>query len=146
MWTTPERLAAWLPPAGFTMAFQETDIRTAGSATFSMTNGQFTMFLRWEYLQVDRPDRLDYTQTFLDADGSIGRQPGAPTWPVTTLTTVQFAEEGPDATRVTVRFDVHGAATPDEITTFVNERTGMATGWTGSFDALDDLLAVAGTP
>lgn len=143
MWTTPEHVAAWLPPAGFTMAFQRADIRTGGDATFSMSNGDVTMYARHEYVQVRRPDRLAYLQTFTDEHGNVSRQPGAPTWPEATLVTVVFAEEGPSETRVTVRFDVHGAVTPEEVATFVGERAGMTLGWSGSFDALEALLAGA---
>jgi uncharacterized protein YndB with AHSA1/START domain len=143
MWTTPQQLMAWLPPTGFTMAFQHADIRTGGMATSSMTNGEFTMFLRHEYVQVHRPDRIVYAQSFTDAQGNLSRHPGAPTWPATTLVTVQFAEEGPAETRVTVRFDVQGVATAEEIAAFVGERSGMARGWTASFDVLEELLVVA---
>jgi uncharacterized protein YndB with AHSA1/START domain len=59
---------------------------------------------------------------------------------VATRVTVVFAEEGPAETRVTVRFDVYGAGTPDEVATFVAERSGMTTGWSESFDALDAVL------
>ncbi len=140
MWTTPAHLAAWLPPAGFTMSFGHAEIRTGGASTFSMTNGDFTMFARHDYVQVRSPDLLEYTQSFTDEAGNLARQPGSPTWPLTTLITVVFADEVPGATRVTVRFDVHGAATPEEIATFTAERAGMARGWSGSFDALDALL------
>lgn len=146
MWTTPAHLAAWLPPTGFTMAFHHADIRTGGDATFSMTNGAFTMYARHVYLNMHRPDRLEYLQTFTDEHWNVARQPGSPSWPETTLVTVEFAEEGPAETRVTVRFDVHGAATPEEIATFVAERAGMTMGWSGSFDALDAVLAGATTP
>ena len=80
-------------------------------------------------------------QTFTDADGRNSRHPGAPLWPETTLVTVQFAEEGPAQTRVTVRFDIVGAATPDEIAMCTGERSGMTAGWSASFDALDGALA-----
>ncbi len=140
MWTTPERIAAWLPPAGFTMAFQRADIRAGGETAFSMTNGAFTMFARHAYLQVRPPDLLQYAQTFTDEIGTVARQPGSPTWPETTLVTVTFTAEDATSTRVTVQFDVQGAATPDEIATFVAERAGMTQGWTGSFDALESLL------
>jgi uncharacterized protein YndB with AHSA1/START domain len=143
MWTTPAHIAAWLPPAGFTMAFKHTDIRTGGAATFSISNEDFTMFIRHEYVQVRRPDRLEYLQTFIDEHGKNSRQPGSPTWPETTLVTVLFTEEAPAETRVTVRFDLHGAQTPEEVATFVAERAGMTTGWSGSFDALDALLSGA---
>ncbi len=141
LWTTPAHIAAWLPPTGFTMAFKHADIRTGGDATFSMTNGEFTMYARHAYLNMRRPYRLEYLQTFTDEHWNVSRQPGAPTWPETTLVTVVFAEEGPAETRVTVRFDVHGASAPEEIATFVAERAGMTMGWSGSFDALDAVLA-----
>ncbi len=141
MWATPAQLAAWLPPAGFTMTFQHADIRTGGSSAFAMTNGDFTMYAHHAYREVRRPDHLEYAQSFTDEHGAVTRQPGAPTWPLTTLIRVSFVEEGPAQTRVTVRFDVQGTVTPDEVATFVAERAGMTQGWNGSFDALDGLLA-----
>jgi uncharacterized protein YndB with AHSA1/START domain len=141
MWTSPGHLPSWLPPSGFTMIFTQADIRTGGAATFSMSNGEFTMYARHEYVRVSRLDRLEYLQTFTDEHWKVSRQPGSPTWPETTLVTVVFAEEGPAETRVTVRFDLHGAVTPEEVATFVAERAGMTTGWSGSFDALDGVLA-----
>ncbi len=143
MWTTPAHLAAWLPPAGFTMAFQRADIRAGGTASMSMTMGDFAMFIRHEYVLVSRPDRLEYLQTFVDEHGHESRQPGAPTWPVTTRISVVFTEEAPSQTRVTVRFDVVAPATPEEIATFTAERAGMTQGWSVSFDALDALLVGA---
>jgi uncharacterized protein YndB with AHSA1/START domain len=143
MWTTPEHVAAWLPPAGFTMEFQRAEIRLGGDAIYTMSDGVITMYLRHGYLDVQRPHRLVYTQTFTDGHGNVSRQPGAPTWPVTTVSTVLFAEEGLTQTRVTVRYEVYGTATPQEITTFTNERSGMARGFTASFDALETLLAVS---
>ncbi len=144
MWTTPAHLAAWLPPAGFTMTFQHADIRAGGDATFAMSNGDFTMYARHQYRLVARPDRLEYTQTFLDAEGNVSRQPGSPTWPETTLATVLFVAESDALTRVSVRFAIEGAATPEEVATFVVERAGMTRGWNGSFDALDAVLAQCG--
>jgi len=143
MWTKPEHFAAWLPPTGFIMSFTHIDIRTGGSGSYAMTNGQFTMHGRVDYLLVQPPDRLEYTQCFTDADGNISRHPGAPTWPETMKTTVLLTPEGATQTRVTVRWDVYGAATPEEIAAFVAEKGGMTQGWTGSFDKLEALLAGA---
>ena len=108
-----------------------------------MTNGQFTMYGRVEYLDVRRPDRVQYTQCFTDVDERIARHPGAPTWPETRLTTMQLTAEGPVQTRVTVRWEVFGEATREEVAAFLAERLGMSMGWTGSFDKLDALLASA---
>ena len=143
MWTKPEHFAAWLPPTGFTMDFRRIDIRTGGEGSYAMTNGEFTMYGRVEYLLVQRPDRIEYTQCFTDEHGNISRHPGAPTWPARMRTAVMLTAEGPAATRVAVRWDVHGPATPEEVAAFAAARTGMTQGWTGSFDKLEAILADA---
>ena len=141
MWTTPASLAAWLPTAGSEMAFNHADIRAGGDASFSMSNSDVTMIVRHDYLQVRRPDRLEYTQSFTDEHGNITRRPGLPTWPLRMRNTVLFAEEGASETRVTLRLDIEGAATPEEIATFVAERGGSTLGLTAAFDALDALMS-----
>lgn len=141
MWTNPDHFAKWLPPTGFTMEFRRVNIQAGGDGFYSMTNGEFTMYGRVEYLDVRRPDLIRYTQCFTDANENISRHPGAPTWPEKMLTTVTLASEGPAETRVTIRWEVFGSATSEEVAAFVEERTGMTKGWTGSFDKLEQLLA-----
>lgn len=141
MWTTPEHLSQWLPPTGFRMAFHRVDLRTGGSAFFEMTNGEMTMHGVFEYRLVKRPDRVEYVQWFTNAAEELARHPGAPTWPDKMLTTVILAAEGDAQTRVTVRSEVFGPASPEEVAAFVAERGGMTKGWTGSFDALEAMLA-----
>ena len=145
MWTKPEHFSQWLPPTGFTMEFRRSDIRSGGDAFYAMTNGSFTMYGRANYLELHRPDRIVYTQCFTDEHENISRHPGAPVWPEKMLTTVQLTEEGAAQTRVTIRWEVTGSATPEEVAAFVAERAGMTKGWTGSFDKLETLLA-AGAP
>ncbi len=141
MWTSPEHFSQWLPPTGLTMEFVKVDIRPGGTAFFRMTNGNsVTMYGRLQYLAIDRPDRIVYTQQFCDEHENISRHPLAPVWPETMLTTVTLAEEGPEQTRVTVRWEPHGNVTPQELEAFLVERAGMTQGWTGSFDKLDAYL------
>jgi uncharacterized protein YndB with AHSA1/START domain len=141
LWTKPEHFAKWLPPTGFTMTFQRADIRSGGDAFYAMTNGQFTMYGRVEYLKVQPPDHIEYTQCFTDEHENMSRHPGAPVWPERMHTMVTLTAEGPNTTRVTVRWAAYGAATPAEIAAFADARAGMTMGWTGSFDKLDALLS-----
>lgn len=144
MWTTPEHLARWLPPTGFRMEFIRADIRSGGESFYLMTNdATVKMYGRARYLDVTRPERVVYTQQFCDANENVTRHPMAPTWPETMHTTVTFSAEAPDRTRVTVRWDVVGDVTAEELATFVGGRTGMTGGWTGSFDKLDAVLAAS---
>lgn len=141
MWTDPKHFAQWLPPTGFKMEFIHCDIKPGGSGFYRMTNGQVEMYGKVNYLKIEKPDTLIYTQQFSDKDGGISRHPMAPTWPETMLTTVKLTAEGPEATRVTVTWEPYGAATAEEIATFIKARGGMTQGWTGSFDKLEDYLA-----
>ncbi len=144
MWARPEHIAKWTPPTGFTMSYIRADVRVGGSSFYLMTNGAgVTMYGRAAYLEMEKPNRLCYTQQFCDEHENISRHPMAPTWPETMLTTVQFTAEAADRTRVTVTWEPHGAVTAAELETFMKARGGMTMGWTGSFDKLDALLSEA---
>jgi uncharacterized protein YndB with AHSA1/START domain len=142
VWTTPDHLAKWLPPTGFTMRFLRVDLKAGGDGFYLMTNDAgVTMYGRVSYRELHRPDRVVYTQQFCDEQERVTRHPMVPTWPETMLTTVTFVEEGPNQTRVQVRWEVYGDATPEERETFRNFRDSMTQGWTGSFDKLDEYLS-----
>ena len=144
MWATPEHLARWLAPVGTTMRFLRPEI-APGKSTFFVIEGEHgTMHVRADYLIVEAPHRIVYTQQFVDEREQLAPAPGASAWPPTLRNTVLFAEESPDQTRVTVMTEPHGEATAAEVEAFVHERSGMTLGWTGSFDALETLLDPAG--
>lgn len=140
MWTSPEHLAQWLPPAGTTMRFLRSEIAPGKSTSFVIAGERAAMHVRAEYLAIEPARRIVYTQQFVDEREQPAPAPGAETWPATLRTTVLFAEEAPGRTRVTVTSEPHGEATAAEIDAFVHERAGMTIGWTGSFDALEMLL------
>jgi uncharacterized protein YndB with AHSA1/START domain len=142
-WTDPVHFGQWLPPTGFTMEFRDVDIRSGGSGFYKMTNGAGVNFYgRINYLDVRRPNRLIYTQQFCDANGNVSRHPGAPIWPESMLTVVEFTAEGPEQARVKITWSPDGAVTAEELAAFVAARSGMTQGWNGSFDKLDALLEV----
>jgi uncharacterized protein YndB with AHSA1/START domain len=142
-WTMPDQLAQWLPPAGLQMTCPHADIRTGGHAVLKMFNDSFAMYARSDYLDVSRPTRLVYRQSFTTDDGTITRHPGSPDWPLVMLTDVTFTSESPTHTRVTLRTSLPEAVTPAELAAFTAERGGMTQGWSGSFDVLEAMLAEA---
>src|SRR6185295_539889 len=106
-----------------------------GSTFYFMTGpGGAKMYGRAEYLKIEKPSRLVYTQQFCDENEKVSRHPMAPTWPETMLTIVTLAEEGPDKTQVTVTWEPYGETTREELETFVKARGGMTQGWSGSLD------------
>jgi uncharacterized protein YndB with AHSA1/START domain len=140
MWTNPKHFSQWLAPTGFQMQFIKSDIKPGGSTLYFMGNGDVKFYGRAEYLKIEKPGRIVYTQQFCDENEKISRHPMAPTWPETMLTTVALTEEGADRTRVTVTWEPHGATTREELDAFIKEKGGMTQGWTGSFDKLDAYL------
>lgn len=141
LWTDPKHIVQWLPPQGFTMEYLEADIRPGGRTFFLMTNGEVKMYGRAEYLEIESPHRLVYTQEFCDESRRIARHPMTPVWPETMLMTVEFHAEASEVTRVTVTSEAFGSATDEEIAAFAKMRGSMTMGWTGSFDQLEALLS-----
>jgi uncharacterized protein YndB with AHSA1/START domain len=141
MWANAKHFAQWLPPTGFQMEFIRADFKAGGKSFSRMWGDSIQFYNCFEHLEVSKPKKIVYTQQFCDEKGNLSRHPGAPLWPATMKTTVQFAvEEEEGTTRVTVTWEIVGDATPAERKAFRDEKPGMTQGWTGSFDKLDALL------
>lgn len=142
VWTDPKHFSQWLAPKGFNMEITKANVKPGGALEYSMSNDSgFKMYGRIDYLKINSPDLISYTQQFCDEQGNISRHPGAPSWPETMLTVVTLTAEENNQTRVTVHWEPTGAVTPAELQAFIKERTGMTQGWTGSFEKLDAYLA-----
>lgn len=141
IWTDPTHVSKWLAPKGFRMEFIRAKIEAGGSSFYFMENdGGMRMYGRIEYTKIESPRLLEYMQQFCDADEKISRHPGAPVWPETMSTKVEFCSEGENETRVTISWAPAGKFTDAELQAFIAERSGMTAGWTGSFDKLDEYL------
>ncbi len=142
MWTDPRHFSQWLPPTGFTMEFIRSSIGPGKRTFWMITNGvDVKMYGHCEYLTIEKPHSLVYTQQFADEHENVSRHPNMPLWPEVMLTTVVLTEEGPEQTRVTVTWEPRGATTREELEAFIDAKAGMTQGWTGSFDKLEALLA-----
>ena len=144
MWTDPKHIGQWLPPVGMTSKFFKGDIKTGGRSFYCMEGVNGVMYGRAEYMEVTRPNRIVYTQSFCDENQKPARHPLAPTWPQTMLTTVVLEAEDINRTRVTVTWEIFGEANATERDTFHNAKAGMTGGWTGSFDKLESYLSERG--
>jgi uncharacterized protein YndB with AHSA1/START domain len=142
MWTNPDHLSKWLPPAGFDMKVIQGEIKPGGRLFYCMSgHGGMKMYGRTQYLKIEKPNRIVSTQQFCDEHENITRHPMSPTWPETMLSTMELSAEGPEQTRMTITTECYGNFTPEELKTFVEQRGGMTQGWTGSFDALEEYLS-----
>jgi uncharacterized protein YndB with AHSA1/START domain len=140
MWTKPEHLAQWLPPTGASMRFLRAEPKMGGSSFYEMKFADGApLYGLIKYLELENPTRIVYTQQFCDATERVIRPPFFKDWPLLMHTTVQLASEAEETTRVSVRWEPVDAL-PEDIEEFVNQRTNMTGGWTGSFDKLEALV------
>jgi uncharacterized protein YndB with AHSA1/START domain len=140
MWTDPEHVAQWTPPTGATMRFLRAEPRVGGTSLYAMRFGNGPeMHGLIKYVTLNPPNLIAYTQQFCDEKENITRPPFFKDWPLAMLTTVELTAEGPERTRVRVRWEPQEATAAD-LAEFVKQRGGMTMGWTGSFDKLEALL------
>ena len=120
-WTDPQHLARWFCPVGFTVSQCELDVRVGGRWCFTMHADDELADrvdrdhpVGGEYLEIEVPARLVFTNNALDAAGNIR---------VAGLTTVVLEELG-DATKMTVRTRATG--TGEDVAAMLQ---GMEQGW-----------------
>lgn len=140
-WTNPEAFSQWLGPIGSTMTFLKANIQEGETSLWQMVSEEGdAKFGQLHYKKIRPSQELVYTQNFCDKAGHLTKPPFSSTYPDTLLTTVKFAEEGPEQARVTVKWEIEGNASEAERKTFHEMKALMTSGWNGSFDKLDALL------
>jgi uncharacterized protein YndB with AHSA1/START domain len=119
-WTTPEHLAHWWGPKGYTLPSCEVDFRPGGAYRFCMRSQEGRdLWVRGVYREIVVPERIVWTSSRDDDPG----------WEK--IVTITFEDER-GQTRVTVR------QAPFRI---VEERDGAVRGWTESLERLADYVA-----
>lgn len=141
-WTTPEQMAQWFGPKGFTCHVPKLDLRPGGiTHSYLRAPDGTEMWGKFVYREITPPSHLAWTHSFADADGSVTRHPFSPTWPLELSTTIDFAEKD-GKTTITLTWTPHNA-TDEEIKTFAGGMDSMQQGWTGTFDQLEEFLQQA---
>ncbi len=142
VWTEPERLKRWFGPKGFKMPTCKMDLRPGGVFHYGLRSPDgHEMWGKWVFREIVKPEWLVFVVSFSDEKGGITRNPRSANWPLETLSTVTFAEQG-GWTAVTVRW-VPINATEPERKAFEDGRESMKQGWGGTMDQLAEYLAKA---
>lgn len=139
-WTDPAELKRWWGPRGFKTHTCKVDLRPGGFFLYGMTAPDGTdLWGRFLYREVSAPKKLVFIVSFSDRDGGVTRHPWSPEWPLHILSTVEFAEQGPARTHVTVTWLPHEASAAER-KAFDEGRESMKQGWGGTLDQLVDYL------
>ena len=135
-WTQAEHFERWWGPKGCTTPFCVLDVRPGGAYRYCMSvpDGH-DVWVKGMYREVVEPERLVFTSTFTDADGSpvepahYGLSDGFLREVVTTVT---FTERD-DGTELTIHQLLGSPSSED--------RANTAQGWGESLERLAELVA-----
>ncbi len=142
-WADPAKMAQWSGPKGSTVKILE-GTQAEGHTTIARTASPEgpEMFSLCLWRELSPNSRVVWEQSFCTREGVKCPPPFFDTWPVTLLTEVDL-EPRDGGTFITlkwtpVEYDEAGLAK------FAEMMASMTGGWGGSFDKLDEWLAVAG--
>jgi uncharacterized protein YndB with AHSA1/START domain len=135
-WTDAAELKHWWGPLGFKVHTAKVDLRPGGMFLYGMTapDGKQT-WGRFVYREIAAPKKLVCIVSFSDPQGGVTRHPWSPGWPLEIMSTIEFEEQGPRQTRVTVTWLPHEASDAER-KTFDEGRESMKQGWGGTMDQL----------
>jgi uncharacterized protein YndB with AHSA1/START domain len=127
----PEAIYDWWAPKGWYTPHVEMDVRVGGQYRFGMRNDEdpALMFVRGEYLVVDRPNELKFTYIW-EPGGAGERWRELALIDHTTVVSLQFRDFGDD-TEVLLHHDGFPLETGAE-----QHRHG----WSSNWDCLEDYL------
>lgn len=139
-WTDEAHLKNWFGPKGVTIPACKLDLRVGGIFHYCMRmpDGK-EMWGKWTFREIVAPQRLVLVNSFSDANGGITRHPLSASWPLETLSTTTFTEQG-GKTLLTIEWSPYNASA-EERATFDAARPSMTQGWTGTFEQLEGYLA-----
>jgi uncharacterized protein YndB with AHSA1/START domain len=142
--TQPEHLLQWGGPKGCTMSHCEIDFRDGGTYHYCLQtpDGQLMWGLQ-QFKTIQAPAKITLIQCFSDANRGATRHPMAPKWPLYTLSTTTLTEQGGN-TLMQLEWSPHEASA-EEIALFNASHAGMNQGWSGSFEKLENYLALLQT-
>ncbi|WP_202887274.1 SRPBCC domain-containing protein [Cohnella zeiphila] len=138
--TTAEHLQNWWGPKGWAFEVSEADFRSGGVFHYSQKpDDGDVMWVKFEYGEIDPPEKIVYTSYFSDEAGNVVRAPFDANWPMRILNTMTFAEDEGQTTITLITAPV--SPTEEEAKTFEASHDIMREGFGSTFKELDTYLA-----
>ena len=138
--TNPDQVERWLPPAGVETTFLRRTIAQGESLFFRMSFDGSPSWARFHYDEISRPNRIVYTQQFVDESEQPARHSMMPDFPEKVQVELTLTAESKIRTRVKLQLAPIDASEA-ETKAFGGMRDGLHVGWTASLDNLESLLA-----
>jgi uncharacterized protein YndB with AHSA1/START domain len=139
-WPDRDQLRQWFGLKGFKMTTAKLDLRPGRTFHYCrQTSEGKEMWGKFVYREMKAPERIVLINSFSDANGGIPGHPFSATWPLETLSTTTFTDEGGKIWPAIEWAPLNAA--DEECKTFDSSHDGMKQGRGGSFEQLADFLA-----
>lgn len=137
--TEEDQLLQWWGPKGFKMIKSKVDLRPGGMFHYGMEgpDGKI-MWGRFVYREIVPQEKLVFVVSFSNEKGEAARHPMAAGWPVEILNTITLSEKDGKTTITISGYPINASA--EEMAMYHNSHAGMETGFTGTYDQLEEYL------
>ncbi len=134
-----EHLAQWWGPVGYRLSVISLDFRPGGMFHYKMELAGTTMWARFIYGNIRKPERIEFVLSFSDENGGVTRAPFFDgNWPLEIFNQLTFTEKE-DKTMLQLRSYPLNPTTV-EMETFVKERASFNGGMSATLDQLEKWL------
>lgn len=135
---TPEAMTAWWGPVEYKTTVMKFDFRPKGLFHYKMENAGHTMWGRFIYGNIQRPDLLEFTNSFSNEKGEIVRADFDARWPLEIFNRITFTEKDNKTTIALVGYPVNN--TEEEYEFFQSMKSNVNGGFNKTFDQLDKYI------
>lgn len=137
--TDSQHLQNWWGPQGWAFHVAKADFRSGGTFHYSQQPAEGEkMWVRFVYNEMIPTENIVYTSFFSDEEGNKVRAPFDPHWPMETLNSMTFIEDGEQTILTTIMAPL--SPTEEEFQTYFSSREMIHDGFTGTFDQLANYL------
>ncbi|MFD4817834.1 SRPBCC family protein [Peribacillus butanolivorans] len=138
--TESEHLQNWWAPKGWAFDISKFELRQDGVFHYSQTSPDGNvMWVKFDYHEVNAPEKLVYTSFFSDEKGNIVRAPFNDNWPLETLNTFTFTEY--EGKTILTMIGTPVSPTEEEMKTYEEAQEMVQEGFSGTFVQLADYLS-----
>jgi uncharacterized protein YndB with AHSA1/START domain len=137
--TEPEHLVNWWGAPGFSLTIKQLEVRPNGFFHYKMhSDNGMEMWGKFEYFEVDNPEKVVFTSCFANEQGDIIPAPFFEVWPARILNIWTFTEN--EGKTVLALKGAPFKASEEQIQAYKDNIPSMEQGFSGTFDKLEDYL------
>jgi uncharacterized protein YndB with AHSA1/START domain len=134
-----EALKQWWGPKGAEIEISKLDFKPGGIFHYSMKSPMGEMWGKFNYLEINEPEKIVFTNSFSDKDANTVRAPFSNDFPMEIMNSITLTEHEGKTTLLIKGGPLN--PTDAEQNFFTNMFSSMQQGFGGTFDQLDEYLA-----